>query len=69
MTKRCPKCGSDLFIVKAVVLQEWVVNEAGLHKETYNDFVNIVQEATDSDTWECYKCHLRTKGKLFNIEE
>ena len=69
MSKQCPVCKGKRFIVNATVIQQWVVDEGGLCKYVWNDFVHCVHEADDTEIWQCMECGYEAKGSEFNVEE
>lgn len=67
---QCPRCGAGKFVVKAQVVQEWLINQCGLCERVLDDFVTLVDVATgDKDIWECYECGYRDTGNKFHTEE
>ena len=67
--KRCPRCGSNRFIVTAHVVQEWIVDENGMFDSVNQDCICVMHEPADYDLWECFSCGYEAEGENFNVEE
>ena len=67
VSKRCPECGAQCFIVTAQVKQDWCVNEFGDFIKSYDDCAEVVRYPGDSDTWVCDNCGFSSVGRSFNV--
>lgn len=67
--KICPSCKGKRFIISAIVVQKWIVNECGLCIDIKDDFIDVQETAGDEDLWECYECGYRALGREFESED
>lgn len=65
----CPKCKGDRFIVTGHVVQEWLVDDAGLCIDVRDDCVCVTHDPDDQDIWRCFKCDYEAAGKEFHVNE
>ena len=65
--KRCPKCGSEVFLVSAHVVQDWKVDSNGQFLECVDDCLEVTHFPDDDDIWDCANCSYYGPGKTFNI--
>ena len=66
--KRCPKCGSQSFLVTAHVTQDWIVDGNGNFLSCENECVETTHQPDDDDIWTCNNCGFNAPGKEFNIK-
>lgn len=69
MKKKCPKCGSDRFIVTQHVTQTVVVDSDGAFIELVSNCDDITHRADDDDVWVCEKCGYDAAGSEFNVKD
>ena len=69
MRKICPNCGGKKFLAEYHVVQQWLVDECGICLDVVDDFIDIQQEALDTDVWRCAECGYMAEGRKFNVEE
>lgn len=66
MSKQCPNCGSNQFIVTAHIAQDWKVDTNGNFLSITDDCTEIVHKPDNSDMWTCANCGYSAPGVNFN---
>lgn len=65
MSKKCPKCGNETFIVRAHVVQTWEVDRDGDYLKVIEECDTVAHYPDNDDLWTCSSCGYDASGDKF----
>lgn len=68
MSKKCPKCGNETFIVHAHVVQAWEVDRDGDYLKVIEECDAVAHFPDNDDLWACSSCGYTASGDKFEAE-